>query len=115
VNTATPTPPTDSYHLLTIYWTPTDMITNITSFKPDLTRKSNPIQLQAAQTYSTVKKNTQDVLRTIHNRHKMHKISDNTPTNKEQLLLYLKPTHALPLNTLSHPYFKTLKFLKNVL
>jgi len=62
------------------------MIINITSFKPDLTRKSNPIQLQVAQTYSTVKKKkTKDVLRTIHNRCKMHKISDNTPTNKEQL------------------------------
>jgi hypothetical protein len=63
------------------------MIINITSFKPDLTRKSNPIQFQAAQTYSTVKKkkNTTYVLRTIHNRRKMHKISDNTPTNKEKL------------------------------
>jgi hypothetical protein len=30
-------------------------------------------------------------------------------------LLYSKPTHALLLNTLSHPHFKTLKLLKNVL
>jgi hypothetical protein len=30
------------------------------------------------------------------------------------LLLYVKPTHALLLNTLSHPHFKTLKLLKNV-
>jgi hypothetical protein len=30
-------------------------------------------------------------------------------------LLYLKPTHALLSNTLSHPHFKTLKLLKNVL
>jgi hypothetical protein len=30
-------------------------------------------------------------------------------------LLYSKPTHALPLTTLSHPHFKTLKLLKNVL
>ena len=74
---------TNSYHLLTIYWTSNDMITNITSFKPDLTRKSNPIQLQAAQTYSIGKK--KKVLWTIHNTCKMHKISDNTPTNKEQL------------------------------
>jgi hypothetical protein len=59
VNISTPTPPTDPYHLLTIYWTPTDMIINIISFKPDLTRKSNLIQLQAAQTYNTVKKNKQ--------------------------------------------------------
>jgi len=69
------------------------MIISITSFKPDLTRKSNPIQLQAAQTYSTEEEeeekkkhtHTKDVLRTIHNRRKMHKISDNTPTNREQL------------------------------
>jgi hypothetical protein len=27
-------------------------------------------------------------------------------------LLYLKPTHTLLLNTLSHPHFKTLKLLK---
>jgi hypothetical protein len=32
------------------------MIINITSLKPTLTIKSNPIQLQAAQTYSTIKK-----------------------------------------------------------
>jgi hypothetical protein len=36
--------------------------------------------------------------------------------NKWKLyLLYSKPTHALLLNTLSHPHFKTLKLLKNVL
>jgi hypothetical protein len=29
-------------------------------------------------------------------------------------LLYLKPTHALLLNTLSHPHFKTLKFKKTL-
>jgi hypothetical protein len=29
-------------------------------------------------------------------------------------LLYSKPTHALILNTLSHPHFKTLKLLKNI-
>jgi hypothetical protein len=32
------------------------MIINITSLKPNLTIKSNPKQLQAAQTYSTVQK-----------------------------------------------------------
>jgi hypothetical protein len=56
VNTSTPIPPADPYHLPTIYWTPPDMIINITSLKPNLTIKSNPIQLQAAQTYSKKKK-----------------------------------------------------------
>jgi hypothetical protein len=35
--------------------------------------------------------------------------------NVEKDLLYSKPTHALLLNRLSHPHFKTLKFFKNVL
>jgi hypothetical protein len=56
VNTSTPTPPTCPYHLVTIYWTPTDVTINITSLTATLTRKSNPKQLQAAQTYITVKK-----------------------------------------------------------
>jgi hypothetical protein len=29
-------------------------------------------------------------------------------------LLYLKPTHALILNTLSHPHFETLKLFKKM-
>jgi hypothetical protein len=35
--------------------------------------------------------------------------------SKALQLLYSRPTHALLLNTLSHPHFKTLKLLKNVL
>jgi hypothetical protein len=35
--------------------------------------------------------------------------------NNEFRLLYSKPTHSLLLNTLSHPHFKTLQLLKNVL
>jgi hypothetical protein len=45
-------------------------------------------------------------------------VGHRTPINKLQqatkciYLLHSKPTHALPLDTLSHPHFKTLKFLK---
>jgi hypothetical protein len=41
---------------------------------------------------------------------------ESLKSRKHQLpLLYLKPIHALILNTLSHPHFKILKLLKNVL
>jgi hypothetical protein len=35
--------------------------------------------------------------------------------NMFRSLLYSKSTHAILLNTLSHPHFNTLKLLKNVL
>jgi hypothetical protein len=41
--------------------------------------------------------------------------TDKQHKHAQLFLLYSKQTHALLLSTLSHPQFKTLKLLKNVL